>query len=234
MECLYFFLVHSKHLVFSQVLARVCDDGFGEELASHGLTRENLGTHSIRKGAKIYASNGTNAGPSKEAINNRGQWNDGNHQKNEFLERGSDTYCGRILAGLDVLDESFALLPPHFNCNVDKEIELAFPTYYRYVSLREVLHFCLASLVFHAEKLRQLLPAHHFIFRCQLFTQPDLFESLRNKLIDGYSSPKGITASGIPPHLILLDRMKKQEYKIDAMQQTLTTSVKDAIREMFY
>jgi hypothetical protein len=45
-----------------------------EELCGLGYGPNNIGIHSIRKGAGTFASSGTTAAPSSVSVNNRGGW----------------------------------------------------------------------------------------------------------------------------------------------------------------
>lgn len=58
---------------FSDNLSRVLEK-HEDELRDLGYSPEDIGVHSIRKGAGTYASSGTTAAPSLVAVNNRGGW----------------------------------------------------------------------------------------------------------------------------------------------------------------
>ena len=80
-----------------------------------GYDIDELGTHSIRKGATTYASSGSTASPSSVAINNRGGWTLGSVRDVYMLyEKAGDHYVGLILAGLPLLSARFAVSEPHF------------------------------------------------------------------------------------------------------------------------
>ena len=57
---------------FRKILNKVLKASCLHELKSRGFTPEDIGTHSIRKGATSYCSGGSTAGPSGTAINLRG------------------------------------------------------------------------------------------------------------------------------------------------------------------
>ena len=76
---------------------------------------DELGTHSIRKGATTYASSGSTASPSSVAINNRGGWTLGSVRDVYMLyEKAGDHYVGLILAGLPLLSARFPVSEPNF------------------------------------------------------------------------------------------------------------------------
>jgi hypothetical protein len=72
-----------------------------EELARRGVVDDDLGTHSLRKGAATYCSSGSTACPSSTAIHLRAVWSLGGVQ-NTYLryEGAGDMYVGRVVSGL--------------------------------------------------------------------------------------------------------------------------------------
>ena len=71
-------------------------------LVSFGLSTNDIGAHSIRKGAGTYLSTGGTQGPNPVAVCLRMSWTLGNTKERYlFTSPSSDAYCGRILAGLD-------------------------------------------------------------------------------------------------------------------------------------
>ena len=76
---------------------------------------EDIGTHSITKGATTHASSGSTASPSSVAINNQGGWTLGTVPDVYMLyEKAGAHYVGQILAGLPVLSAHFAVSEPNF------------------------------------------------------------------------------------------------------------------------
>ena len=80
-----------------------------DELLELGYEPNDIGVHSIRKGAGTYASSGTTAAPSSVSVNNRGGWTLGGVRDVYMLyERAGDQYVGRILSGtMNVLSAKF-------------------------------------------------------------------------------------------------------------------------------
>jgi integrase len=71
-------------------------------LTSYGLLNDDIGAHSIQKGAGTYLSTGGTQGPNPVAICLRMSWTLGNTKERYlFTSPSSDAYCGRILSGLD-------------------------------------------------------------------------------------------------------------------------------------
>jgi hypothetical protein len=79
-----------------------------------------------------------------------------------YYEAASDHYVGRIVAGLDVLSEAFAVSPPHLCANVPAEailghIQLVFPSIVSIVR-RLLAEMFVASLYFSGPEEHLPLP----------------------------------------------------------------------------
>ena len=93
---------------------------YAKEFGELGIDVQNIGVHSIRKGAATYACNGTTAAPQIAAICNRAGWTMG-RVKDIYIkyEAAGDQYVGRILCGLNPLKPIFAQTPPFFRIDGD-------------------------------------------------------------------------------------------------------------------
>eukprot|EP00957_Ditylum_brightwellii_P208107 15355886-Ditylum_brightwellii.AAC.1 len=90
---------------------------YENEVRQHGYELYELGTHSIHKGASMYASSGSTAGPGGISICIRGEWTMGKVQDTYMLyKKAGDQYIGRILSGLPVMSHLFARSHPQFTC----------------------------------------------------------------------------------------------------------------------
>ena len=100
---------------FGAILLRVLEK-HKDELLELGYEPNDIGVHSIRKGAGTYASSGTTAAPSSVSVNNRGGWTLGGVRDVYMLyERAGDQYVGRILSGtMNVLSAKFGASAPDF------------------------------------------------------------------------------------------------------------------------
>jgi len=157
------------------------------ELQRRGLKPDDLGSHSARKGATTFASSGSTACPPQAAINLRGGWSMPGVQSTYVrYEAAGDQFCGRTLAGLPNDRPEFAILPPHFEHNQEAILAECFPG--APASLFRVLEFALASVVFHRQYLRDILPAKHRLFQTPLFTRPVVLEELAADVICGIAS----------------------------------------------
>eukprot|EP00047_Mylnosiga_fluctuans_P020686 m.95107 g.95107 ORF g.95107 m.95107 type:complete len:554 (+) comp8591_c0_seq2:636-2297(+) len=198
---------------------------------------KTIGSHSLRKGICTSAVEEP-GGPSAVAIYKRALWALGGVQDRYFMTEGSsgsDSQVGRVAAGLPVNDIAFASLPPHF-AQVDlpsaDELRVIFPDYNHYpASFHCVLPFLLASLVHHSAYILRTYGKRHPIFSSQLFQNPALLPKYRAKIKLGIrmNPETGMVASGIPPHILTLERLAQVEIGQDAIRQ----AVKDSAAEVF-
>lgn len=205
-----------------------------------GLDPTMFATHSLRKGSTSWCTCGTTASPSVLATLTRGGWATGAAWERymHLLGHGQDCYIGRVLACLPVVDAQFALLPPHFDpehsATVTAAVETVFgPLVGKHPQLGEVLRHCLASVVHHADRLMEILPATHQLRHRPIFANRALLDSLRACLYtkDRYQSPF-MTATGIPPHAQQLRELRKIQEEIaanHAAHQAQMDQVKDQL-----
>ena len=197
----------------------------------HGLTFEEIGAHSIRKGAGTFISNGSTASPSYTSICIRMSWSLGNTKERYlFYNYASDAYCGRILAGLDQTSVSFALLPPHPLSPIPIDVTSAiFPATKDISSLEPVRQFGTCSLLHHAEFLLSVLGRGHELFNTFLFRN---FSSLKEaiQVICGVTSPV-LKASGLPPHILSWLNESKIIDLIDGLPTRILNGVGRVLQE---
>jgi len=98
---------------FRKCLKKVLDS-HKDEVLRLGVNPDNIGVHSIRKGAATYSTSGTTAGVNFVAVCVRAGWSMG--FKDTYLQysEAGDQLCGRTVAGLDVNSHLFAISPPFF------------------------------------------------------------------------------------------------------------------------
>eukprot|EP00957_Ditylum_brightwellii_P192937 14690689-Ditylum_brightwellii.AAC.1 len=87
------------------------------EVHRMGYDLEDLGTHSICKGATTYTSSGATASPGDISVSIREGWTMGKVQDMYMMyEKAGDQYIGRLLIGLPVISHMFAASHPQFTC----------------------------------------------------------------------------------------------------------------------
>lgn len=164
---------------FSQHMHRLFNsEDMKKHLESNQVDANDLGTHSLRKGAATYCASGSTDCPSIIAIQLRAGWRlEGVTGRYLRFAAAGDQHVGRTVCGLDPMTPEFALLPPFFTKRdpiISAGIKAAFPNAPE--SLLEVLEFCLASLIYHEEWLRKNLPSDHPLFASPIW---------RNEFVSG-------------------------------------------------
>jgi len=119
------------------------------------------GTHSIRKGSGTYVSSGTTCSPPHAAIAYRGGWPLAIRDIYLKYEAAGDQYVGRVLCGLNVNDESFAVLPPTFKPEYEHVVQrILHDCFKRYDEMtndfKQVLRMTMASVVYHKDTLLKI------------------------------------------------------------------------------
>jgi hypothetical protein len=160
------------------------------ELNRRGMSKTDIGSHSLRKGAATYCSSGSTACPSPTAIALRAGWALAGVQGTYMrYEAAGDMYVGRTVSGLPINDASFALLPPHFSeedTDIDNALAMIYPRLPGH--LRYIVTYCLASLVYHREYLENTIHSGHALRASPIFTNNELYRSLKSKVICGFES----------------------------------------------
>jgi hypothetical protein len=177
------------------------------EFQRRGIQFEDIGTHSMRKGAATYASSGSTACPSSTSIHLRAGWTLGGVQDTYLrFEGAGDMFVGRTVSGLPCDSHEFSTLPPHFKESspaIDACVQVCFPGLP--ANLNRVGEFALASLVYHSGFLRRTLQRTHPIFLTALFQDPVILTTLSPLVVCGSTIKESrIQPTGIPPHVSLL------------------------------
>lgn len=184
-------------------------------LENMGMIIDWLGTHSFRKGVATFLA-GMCGGPGPIPIYLRAGWSLGPVTSRYILEGGGgDHLCGRAATGLPITDTSFASLPPHFDLPdgavlTQAEWENVLPGYSTYYPecFKQVVPFLLASLIHHREFLVAELPAAHPLFLSRAWTCGIMTREAHRVLTGcGHNPVSGLTATGIPPHIVLANEI---------------------------
>jgi hypothetical protein len=203
-------------------------DSVSSEFLVLGVSSSNdIGTHSIRKGASTFACSGCTGGPDIGSVALRCGWKlQGVLDRYIRFEAAGDQFVGRCVAGLPLDKKEFAILPPHFPDNVLLEVELAemFPAYASDRNLYPVLRMGIASIVYHIDWIRSNYLAAHPLFHSVLFSRRGLLETLRSSIICSCSSPF-IINTGIPPHIAILRDLDFIRQNLDIDNTELITEI---------
>jgi len=203
-------------------------------LKSFGLIPSDLGVHSIRKGSATYSVSGTTSAPSHNSVKRRAGWSYGGSEDRYLqIDAAGDQYVGRIVCGLNPLSADFGLLPPHFNRPLsDDELILVFPSLGKIDSLKGVLHFLIASVVFHIDFLQSNLKPGCSFFQSAL-ANPAKRAIFQPSLVSGHVSSI-ITPTGLPPHVVVIQLLSGVRSDFSSMQTELSKmpdAVSDCLRD---
>ena len=153
-----------------------------------GIRPGDLGSHSARKGACIFASAGSMVSPPMVSICLRSMWSMGSIKERYLqFEKAGDQYLGQVVCGLDVNDVSFAVSPPYFECDgdvKDKILTLLKDFTVGGHGIRgeifQMLYFCFASLCYHFDFLVQRLPKRNKLQASPFFTHNPRLRMVQN------------------------------------------------------
>ena len=211
---------------FSDVLARVKEKHW-EEIKAMGYEWDDIGVHSIQKGAGRYASSGTTAAPGAVSVNNRGGWLLGGVRDVYLLyERAGDQYVGRILSGLDVLSPDFACSAPDFLASIenmtvqeantlqrelDEKVGEAMASCFgamegELISARKFLRHGLASVLHHLDDIKDSHPPSSPLLHSELFRDASVpvLKSTVKVIYPWKDNSRIVKLTGLPPHVIQL------------------------------
>lgn len=213
---------------FSKWLKAVCTT-CQAALMAMGLMIMWIGSHSFRKGVATFLSSMC-GGPGPIAIYLRAGWSLGPVQSRYILEGGGgDQLCGRAATGLPLTDPTFASLPPHFDLPNGEILsieqwELILPGYSTFypTSFQQVVPFLLASLIYHKQFLKDHLPAQHPLFLTRVWTS-GLMDGLAPRVHAGCgrNPVTKLTATGIPPHIVLANEIVELKTELRSLREEL-------------
>jgi hypothetical protein len=210
---------------FSDMLLRTIAAVPPSEAHVLGGEKNQLGTHSVRKGAASYCAGMIN-GPSTVQVFLRAGWSLGNVQDRYlFAGAGGDQLTGRVLSGLPFNDSSFASLPPHFDEEGTRMIcwDSIHPLHTRLPeTFKRALPHLLASICYHQQWLRSTLARNHPLFSTSLFASGTV-EALKPHLFAGSSrcGVTGMLATGIPPHLVMSSELTAVVNRFQSLKEAV-------------
>ena len=168
-----------------------------------GINVDDLGVHSIRKGAATYVSSGSTCAPPQVATNIRAGWTMGHIQDTYLMfESAGDQYVGRVISGLPLSCSEFAALPPEFESTEDADIGFKmFPHLPSHMN--RVARYLSASVLLSIETLHPIIPANHPFLLSSFMTSPSsLSIGKRIKLKYAWEDTSGVDIEGVSPSMI--------------------------------
>lgn len=205
------------------------------ELARRGLEASSFGSHSTRKGAATYASSGSTSCPSNAAIHLRASWKmPGVEDTYVRFQEAGDQFVGRTVAGLPSESSEFSVLPPHFIHRteiVEQYMNVMFPNLPH--NLSYIGEFCLASLVYHHDFILRTCHREHRIRGTPLFMSEKILKELRPLVKSGHADDNSwLKATGIPPHVSLLNKFENLMSKQSCLEETFEKSKSEIVRTL--
>ena len=151
-----------------------------------GVNIEDIGVHSLRKGAASYVSSGSTCSPPQVATNIRAGWSMGIIQDTYLrYEAAGDQYVGRVVSGLPLSSPKFAVLPCQVDCSVDECEEMLsslFPTVPG--NLHCLCRFFAAAILYHFPNfLNIILPPTHPFFSSLLLTSSKIPKLIKQTFV---------------------------------------------------
>lgn len=236
-------------IILQRVLAKK-----SEELCGLGYGPNDIGIHSIRKGAGTFASSGTTAVPSSVSVNNRGGWTLGGVRDIYMLyERAGDQYVGRILSGMNVLSPRFGASAPDFyyhgnvgipeaaglvqekQAELDCEVQTMLNSCFgelddSLVCIRRTLSMGIASLLHHFESAKQYHDDSPLgmspIFRNQAFLSLRRFVRVIYPWeTDPIAQRCIMKLTGVPPHVVELAALEELKVKLGKLQPAILNGI---------
>ena len=222
---------------YGKILNRIMEEN-RREFETLGLTAKDIGTHSVRKGAATFSSSGVVQGPSVTSICRRAGWTlPGVLDTYLRYEAAGDQFVGRTVTGLPCDRAEFALLPPFFDifespadhAAVDEAIHACFPIIS--VSMQRVIRLVMASVVYHREFLRSVLPPSHPLLRTAIFRNPDMMSRLARLVVCRLPKPDDfMKVTGIPAHVSILRDMRQLGSAVESIVPAVRTAVPEIVQ----
>ena len=233
-------LFHSldQYARFGELLTK-CLREHETELHAFGYQFEDLGTHSIRKGAVSYLASLV-GGPPAAATCIRAGWTMGKVRDiyMRYVASG-DQFVGRCLSLLPIHSVKFGVSPPFFSSHWEQwgmcVAEAQLTMLCNVTHLRRLAMMCTASLLHHRTFVLSSLQPNHVIRSSHVFRNASLLRQLdddRNILLVKYPwNDKSRAFSGIPPHVVLLQKMERVQEQQESLMNTFVDKVRTAIDE---
>lgn len=226
---------------FSKILTRVLKE-HQAEVNVMGFELNEIGTHSIRKGASSYLTS-LPGGPPAAASSLRGGWTMGNVKDRYFkYQEAGDQYVGRCLALLPMLSVDLATSPPFFDIeSADDEETIAtivqeqFPMFISISGFGRICRMCAASLIYHRRWVFDRFNNNHIVLQSS-----HVYRSAATlKIFDDAPQPIVTVShpwndnvnmfSGIPPHAALLQQLAAIRLNQVQLFDSFTNRVKEAL-----
>jgi hypothetical protein len=199
---------------------------------------ENIGCHSVRKGAATYCASGSTVAPPIVSICLRAGWAiSGSKERYLKYENAGDQFVSRMVCGLNANSYEFAISPPYFETESDEDtnrintfFERTYPDLNFSPNMALLAKMYLASICYHHDWFVQQADVTNPFLASLCFN--NISPPLRQLAVVKYPWSKTAQTpsfTGIPPHVTMLTMLKKVSDSQDAMPKEV---VGDVIKEL--
>ena len=232
---------------YNKAFERVLFDN-KEVFEEMGVDIYELGSHSVRKGSASRCAAGCTVSPPMASICLRAGWSMG-PVKERYIhyEKAGDQFLGRAVTGLDISSDEFSVSPCYFDFSEIKDEEerkrlsddIEF-TIRNYLSNGNVLEpyvylickYMYASLCFHFEFLQNNLHATDRLRQSPIFQQVTDEHTKRAKISYAWDKTEYTPPlTGLPPHVVLLAKMKNVTDMVAGLKADLTVVFQDELNK---
>ena len=203
------------------------------EYQAMGASPEDLGTHSVRKGAATYCCTGVHPGPPIVSVCLRAGWTLG-RVKERYLkyESGGDQLVGRCLTGINPQSPEFSTSPIYLHSLDDAQKEVlnqlkqhCFPLANRQI-FSHTATMLLASFIYHEPWLKGLAQGNSLFLNNPFFSFSHLFPNRKDHVIhtcpwEPHTQERPVY-TGIPLHCSILNKLME----VYQMQKELPEKIK--------
>ncbi len=207
------------------------------EYQAMGASPEDLGTHSVRKGAATYCCTGVHPGPPIVSVCLRAGWTLG-RVKERYLkyESGGDELVGRSLTGINPQSANFSTSPVYFHLlNEEQKQALEKLKQHCFPLMKEIFShtatMLLASFVYHETWLKGLAQGNSLFINNPYFSFCYLFPNRKDHVIhtcpwEPHSQERPVY-TGIPLHCSILNKLRE----VHEMQKDLPDRIKRYLKD---
>ena len=226
------FMGTSQYERFRKQLQSLVDD-HAEEIRGIGIDPNDIGVHSIRKGAATYVCSGTTSAPSIAAVCNRAGWTMGK-VKDTYIryEAAMDQYVGRMVSGLDINSFRFSISSPHFLSpeSIETSIQADIRTVFPFVITTEqkyMLKFCFATLLYSKSFVLERLGVESPIRSHVIYRNSSTLLTAINWIGIRYAHDEhsDVNLTGIPPHVTLFVNLEKILVRMSSLHEQMQQSL---------
>ncbi|POM74887.1 Hypothetical protein PHPALM_8081, partial [Phytophthora palmivora] len=206
-EDVHLFPGNDEYERFRKVLGRVLKGPqVAAELERRGTIADDIGTHSMRKGASTFCSSGSTACPPSVAVHLRAGWSIvvGHRITNDTAESRSIRGSAELWEELYRRNRGWSGYGPRREASTSSPGPFGDPSRLRLPEQVEfVAEFALASLIYHIDFLREQLPTDHPLFQSPFFANAELILELQSR-VRTTPSESNMQPTGVPPHVTIL------------------------------